>query len=75
MFIFLFLFIMKVISVRNKVMHSPDFRLSKKEMEDSIKIVQELAKILEERAPGLKNLSKEIQQVSTQQQSLHIMVQ
>ncbi|XP_017313397.1 uncharacterized protein si:ch211-91p5.3 isoform X2 [Ictalurus punctatus] len=52
----------KVISVRNKVMHSPDFRLSKKEMEDSIKIVQELAKILEERAPGLKNLSKEIQQ-------------
>lgn len=56
-------------------MHSPDFRLSKKEMEDSIKIVQELAKILEEHAPGLKNLSKEIQQVSTQQQSLHIMVQ
>lgn len=75
MFIFLFLFIMKVISVRNKVMHSPDFRLSKKEMEDSIKIVQELAKILEKRAPGLKNISKEIQQVSTQQQLLHIMVQ
>lgn len=65
MLIFIFLFIMKVISVRNKVMHSPDFRLSKKEMDDSIKNVQELAKILEKHAPGLKNISKNIEEVSS----------
>lgn len=64
MFIFLFLFIMKVINVRNKVMHSPDFRLSKKEMDDNIKNIEQLAKILQNYAPGLQNISKEIQQVS-----------
>lgn len=65
MFIFLFLFITKVINVRNKVMHSPDFRVSKNEMDESIKKVLELAKNLENYAPGLKNISKEMQQVST----------
>ncbi|KAF4075093.1 hypothetical protein AMELA_G00230700 [Ameiurus melas] len=55
-------YLTKVIAVRNKVMHSPDFRLSKKEMDDSIKTVQELAKILEKDAPTLKNISKEMQQ-------------
>lgn len=64
MFIFSFVFIIKVINVRNKVMHSPDFRFSKKDMDESIKKVQELAKSLENYAPGLKTISEEIQQVS-----------
>lgn len=54
---------MKVINVRNKIMHSPDFRLSKQELDDSIKYVQELAKILEKYAPELKTISEKIQQV------------
>ncbi|MCJ8747879.1 hypothetical protein PDJAM_G00158520 [Pangasius djambal] len=57
-------YLTKVINVRNKVMHSPDFRLSKEEMDDSIKNVEELAKILENHAPGLKTISKKIQQFS-----------
>ncbi|XP_060716340.1 uncharacterized protein si:ch211-91p5.3 isoform X2 [Tachysurus vachellii] len=51
----------KVISVRNKVMHSPDFSLSKKEMTESINSVLELAKSLEKHAPGLKTISEKIQ--------------
>lgn len=63
-FQFRFLFIVKVINVRNKVMHSPDFRLSKEEMNESLKNVQQLAKILENHAPGLKKVSEQMKQVS-----------
>ncbi|XP_053333306.1 uncharacterized protein si:ch211-91p5.3 [Clarias gariepinus] len=52
----------KVINVRNSVMHSPDFRFSKKELDDSIKNVLELAKSLENCVPDLKTISKNIQQ-------------
>ncbi|KAF7689616.1 uncharacterized protein LOC124378015 isoform X2 [Silurus meridionalis] len=55
-------YLTKVISVRNKLMHSPDFRLSKKEMDESISNVEVLAKIFEKYAPGLKNISEQIQQ-------------
>lgn len=58
-----FLFIVKVINVRNKVMHSPDFRFSKQDMDESLQRVQELAKSLEKYAPGLKTISEEIQKV------------
>ncbi|KAK1802906.1 hypothetical protein P4O66_021441 [Electrophorus voltai] len=52
----------KVINVRNNVMHSPDLRLSKKDMEDYIANVVQLAKFLEPHALGLKDISEEIQQ-------------
>ncbi|TSK17834.1 hypothetical protein Baya_1214 [Bagarius yarrelli] len=55
-------YLTKVINVRNKVMHSPDFSLSKEEMDDALKYVQELAKILEQHEPGLKTVSEKIQQ-------------
>ncbi|XP_035390759.1 uncharacterized protein si:ch211-91p5.3 isoform X1 [Electrophorus electricus] len=55
-------FLNKVINVRNNVMHSPDLRLSKKDMEDYIANVVQLAKFLEPHALGLKDISEEIQQ-------------
>ncbi|XP_062866709.1 uncharacterized protein CXorf38 homolog [Trichomycterus rosablanca] len=54
----------KVISVRNKVMHSPDFRFTRNEMADGIQLVLKLAQILENHAPGLKTISEEIEKFS-----------
>ncbi|XP_027011908.2 uncharacterized protein si:ch211-91p5.3 isoform X2 [Tachysurus fulvidraco] len=54
-------YLTKVINVRNKVMHSPDFSLSKEEMTESINSVLELAKILKKHVPGLENISEKIQ--------------
>ncbi|KAK3510834.1 hypothetical protein QTP70_022775 [Hemibagrus guttatus] len=58
-------YLTKVINVRNKVMHSPDFSLKKEDMDESINSVQELAKILVKHAPGLKTISEKIQQFKT----------
>ncbi|XP_076839203.1 uncharacterized protein CXorf38-like isoform X2 [Brachyhypopomus gauderio] len=52
----------KVINVRNKVMHSPELRLSKKDSNAYIENVLQLAKTLEPRAPGLKAISEELKQ-------------
>ncbi|XP_058236557.1 uncharacterized protein si:ch211-91p5.3 isoform X2 [Hemibagrus wyckioides] len=52
----------KVINVRNKVMHSPDFTLKKEEMDECINNVQELANTFIKYAPGLKTISKQIKQ-------------
>lgn len=53
----------KVISVRNKVMHSPDFKMSNDDREIHLKKVLEMAKKLEQRVPKLIGLDKEIKQV------------
>ncbi|XP_060754703.1 uncharacterized protein si:ch211-91p5.3 isoform X2 [Neoarius graeffei] len=58
-------YLIQVITVRNKLMHSPDFTLSKKEMDDCINNVRELAKVLEKHAPGLKDVSKNIEEFSS----------
>ncbi|XP_056596495.1 uncharacterized protein si:ch211-91p5.3 isoform X2 [Triplophysa dalaica] len=54
--------ISQVIGVRNKVMHSPDFKMSNDDREKHLKKVLEMAKKLEQRVPKLIGLDKEIEQ-------------
>ncbi|XP_016145756.1 uncharacterized protein [Sinocyclocheilus grahami] len=51
-----------VITVRNNVMHSPDFKVSNEEMKKHHKTLLQLAEELEPHVPEMKDLEKEITQ-------------
>ncbi|XP_060759961.1 uncharacterized protein CXorf38 homolog isoform X2 [Neoarius graeffei] len=53
--------LIQVITMRNKMMHSPDFTFSKQELDGFINNVQKLAEVIEKHAPGQKDISKNIQ--------------
>lgn len=53
----------QVITVRNSVMHSPDFKVSNEDMKKHLKTLLQLAEELEPHVPEMKDLEKEITQV------------
>ncbi|XP_060759962.1 uncharacterized protein LOC132870346 isoform X3 [Neoarius graeffei] len=58
--------LIQVITMRNKMMHSPDFTFSKQELDGFINNVQKLAEVIEKHAPGQKDISKNIQKEEMQ---------
>ncbi|XP_062393514.1 uncharacterized protein LOC134080914 [Sardina pilchardus] len=49
-----------VIEVRNQVMHSPDFTMSKGDLKKHLEKIKRLGRVLEPYAPEMKSLSEEI---------------
>lgn len=52
-----------VITVRNNVMHSPDFKVSNEDMKKHHKTLLQLAKELEPHVPEMRDVEKEITRV------------
>ncbi|XP_016115447.1 uncharacterized protein [Sinocyclocheilus grahami] len=54
--------VINVITVRNKLMHSPDFKVSNEDMKNHHKTVLQLAEKLQPHVPEMKDLEKKITQ-------------
>ncbi|XP_052399513.1 uncharacterized protein LOC127946790 isoform X5 [Carassius gibelio] len=54
--------VVEVITVRNKMMHSPDFKVSNEDMKKHRKTVLQLAETLQPHIPEMKDLEKKITQ-------------
>lgn len=55
-----------VLEVRNNVMHSPDYSLSKGDLKKHLETIECLGHVLEPYIPEMKRLSEEINKVSIQ---------